>query len=71
MTERDAERNRLSGRVARFTQVGVGLTGAAATFGASRLFGSGDADARNAKALKEALGKLNRMLALVLGLGDS
>ena len=58
MTERDAERNRLSGRVARFTQVGVGLTGAAATFGASRLFGSGDADARNARALKEALGKL-------------
>ena len=58
MSERDAERNRLSGRVARFTQVGVGLTGAAATFGASRLFGAGDADARNARALKEALGKL-------------
>jgi len=58
MSERDAERNRLSGRVARFAQVGVGLSGAAATFGANRLFGSGDVDARNAKALKEALGRL-------------
>ena len=58
MTQRDAERNRLAGRVARFAQVGMGLSGAAATIGANRLFGVGDADARNAKALKDALGNL-------------
>ncbi|MFO1015564.1 MAG: AarF/UbiB family protein [Caulobacteraceae bacterium] len=58
MNDKDPERDRLSGRIARFAQVGVGLSGAAATFGANRLFGSGDADARNARALKEALGKL-------------
>lgn len=55
---RDPERDRLSGRVARFARVGVGLGGAAATFGANALFAGGDAQARNAKALKEALGRL-------------
>jgi len=55
---RDPERDRLTGRVARFAKVGVGLGGAAATFGANALFAGGDAQARNAKALKEALGRL-------------
>ncbi|HEX6866254.1 MAG TPA: AarF/ABC1/UbiB kinase family protein, partial [Caulobacteraceae bacterium] len=58
MAERDPERNRLAGRAARFVQVGAGLSGAAATFGANALFGKGDVDARNARALKEALGQL-------------
>jgi predicted unusual protein kinase regulating ubiquinone biosynthesis (AarF/ABC1/UbiB family) len=63
--QRDPERDRLSGRVARFAKVGAGLSGAAATFGANALFGSGDAEARNARALKEALGKLKGPLMKV------
>jgi predicted unusual protein kinase regulating ubiquinone biosynthesis (AarF/ABC1/UbiB family) len=58
LTSRDPERDRLSGRVARLAQVGAGLSGAAASFGATALMGHGDADARNARALKEALGRL-------------
>ena len=54
----DPERDRLSGRVARFAQVGVGISGAAAAIGANALFGGGDIDARNARAVKEALGRL-------------
>ncbi len=54
----DPERDRLSGRLSRFARVGAGLSGAAATFGANALFGAGDAEARNAKALKETLGRL-------------
>src|SRR5580658_1710177 len=54
----DPERNRLSGRVARFARVGAGLSGAAATFGANALIGGGDLEARNARALKAALGQL-------------
>ena len=54
----DPERNRLSGRVRRFAQVGAGLAGAGAAYGANRLFGGDDADVRNAKALKAALGGL-------------
>jgi predicted unusual protein kinase regulating ubiquinone biosynthesis (AarF/ABC1/UbiB family) len=65
MSERDPERNRLAGRAVRFAQVGAGLSGAAATFGANALFGKGDADARNARALKEALGKLKGPLMKV------
>lgn len=65
MAERDPERNRLAGRAVRFAQVGAGLSGAAATFGANALFGKGDADARNARALKEALGKLKGPLMKV------
>jgi len=65
MAERDPERNRLAGRAIRFAQVGAGLSGAAATFGANALFGKGDADARNARALKEALGKLKGPLMKV------
>ncbi|HEX6859517.1 MAG TPA: AarF/UbiB family protein [Caulobacteraceae bacterium] len=65
MSERDPERNRFAGRAARFVQVGAGLSGAAATFGASALFGKGDADTRNARALKEALGQLKGPLMKV------
>jgi predicted unusual protein kinase regulating ubiquinone biosynthesis (AarF/ABC1/UbiB family) len=54
----DPERDRLAGRVARLAKVGVGLSGAAASFGANALFSPGDAEARNARALKEALGRL-------------
>jgi predicted unusual protein kinase regulating ubiquinone biosynthesis (AarF/ABC1/UbiB family) len=62
---RDPERDRLSGRVARFARVGAGLSGAAATFGANALFSSGDVEARNAKALKDALGRLKGPLMKV------
>ena len=54
----DPERNRLTGRVRRFAQVGAGLAGAGAAYGANRLFGGDEADVRNAKALKAALGGL-------------
>jgi predicted unusual protein kinase regulating ubiquinone biosynthesis (AarF/ABC1/UbiB family) len=65
MAERDPERDRLAGRALRFAQVGAGLSGAAATFGVNAVFGKGDTDARNAKALKEALGKLKGPLMKV------
>ncbi len=61
----DPERDRLSGRVARFAKVGVGLSGAAATFGANALFAKGDISARNARALKETLGQLKGPLMKV------
>jgi predicted unusual protein kinase regulating ubiquinone biosynthesis (AarF/ABC1/UbiB family) len=54
----DPERNRLAGRVARFARVGAGLSGAAATIGANAIRGGGDLDARNARAVKAALGQL-------------
>jgi predicted unusual protein kinase regulating ubiquinone biosynthesis (AarF/ABC1/UbiB family) len=63
--DRDPERDRLSGRVARFARVGAGLSGAAATFGANTLFSSGNLDARNARALKETLGRLKGPLMKV------
>jgi predicted unusual protein kinase regulating ubiquinone biosynthesis (AarF/ABC1/UbiB family) len=63
--ERDPERDRLAGRVARFARVGVGLSGAAASFGANALFSRDDAEARNARALKEALGRLKGPLMKV------
>ena len=63
--ERDPERDRLSGRLSRFARVGAGLGGAAATFGANAMFGGGDADARNARALKETLGQLKGPLMKV------
>ena len=56
--QRDPERDRLSGRVRRFAQVGVGLAGAGASFGVNRLRGGDDGDARNAAALRAALGGL-------------
>jgi predicted unusual protein kinase regulating ubiquinone biosynthesis (AarF/ABC1/UbiB family) len=61
----DPERDRLSGRVVRLAKVGAGLSGAAATFGANALFSNGDADARNARALKDALGRLKGPLMKV------
>jgi predicted unusual protein kinase regulating ubiquinone biosynthesis (AarF/ABC1/UbiB family) len=54
----DPERDRLSGRVARFARVGAGLSGAAAAMGANALIGGGDLEARNARAVKAALGQL-------------
>ena len=54
----DPERDRLSGRVRRFARVGAGLAGAGVSVGANRLFGGDDSDARNARAIKAALGGL-------------
>ncbi|HEY3800288.1 MAG TPA: AarF/UbiB family protein [Caulobacteraceae bacterium] len=61
----DPERDRLSGRVARFARVGAGAAGAAATIGANAIFGGGDVNARNARAVKEALGQLKGPLMKV------
>ncbi len=58
MSEDDPERNRLSGRVGRFARVGAGLTAAGAGFGANLLFGGDASTERNARLLKDALGKL-------------
>ena len=55
---KDPERDRLAGRLTRFAKVGAGLSGAAVSYGANSLFGGDSADARNAKALKAALGGL-------------
>ena len=63
--DRDPERDRLIGRMTRFARVGAGLSGAAATFGANALFGAGDVEARNARALKDALGRLKGPLMKV------
>jgi predicted unusual protein kinase regulating ubiquinone biosynthesis (AarF/ABC1/UbiB family) len=54
----DPERNRLSERLARAAKVGVGLAGAGAALGANRVLAADDAQARNARALKQALGGL-------------
>ncbi|MGH6956697.1 MAG: ABC1 kinase family protein [Caulobacteraceae bacterium] len=61
----DPERDRFVGRVARFARVGAGLSGAAAAIGANALVGGGDAQARNARAVKEALGRLKGPLMKV------
>ena len=61
MTDRpplDPERDRLAGRVRRFAQVGAGLGRAGVAYGASRLQGGDDADGRNARLIKNALGGL-------------
>jgi predicted unusual protein kinase regulating ubiquinone biosynthesis (AarF/ABC1/UbiB family) len=63
--DKDPERDRLSGRVARFARVGAGLSGAAAAMGANSLFSGGNLDARNARALKDALGRLKGPLMKV------
>jgi len=65
MSERDPERDRFAGRAMRLARVGAGLSGAAATFGANALLSPGDAEARNARALREALGKLKGPLMKV------
>jgi predicted unusual protein kinase regulating ubiquinone biosynthesis (AarF/ABC1/UbiB family) len=54
----DPERDRLSGRIGRFAKVGAGLSAAGASYGANLLFGGDTVDARNAKLVKEALGRL-------------
>ncbi len=54
----DPERDRLSGRVRRFAQVGAGLAGAGAQLSANSLLGGDEAALRNAKVLKAALGNL-------------
>ena len=58
MAERDPERDRLSGRIGRFARVGAGLTAAGAGIGANLLFRGDEAEARNARLLKDALGRL-------------
>lgn len=66
------ERDTILGRTARVARVGAGLSGAAATFGANRLFGGAEGDAKTARALKAALGgikgpvmKIAQMLATI------
>jgi predicted unusual protein kinase regulating ubiquinone biosynthesis (AarF/ABC1/UbiB family) len=54
----DPERNRFSSRLTRAAKVGVNMAGAGAAFGANRLLGGDEQTARNAKALKAALGGL-------------
>ncbi|MES1201227.1 MAG: AarF/ABC1/UbiB kinase family protein [Pseudomonadota bacterium] len=54
---RDPERNRFSARLGRTAKLGANLSGAAATYGAARLFGGDQADAQIAAALKLALGR--------------
>jgi predicted unusual protein kinase regulating ubiquinone biosynthesis (AarF/ABC1/UbiB family) len=54
----DPERNRLSGRLSRFARVGAGLGAAGASYGANLLFGGDEVDVRNARLIKEALGRL-------------
>src|SRR5580704_2901176 len=61
----DPERNRLAGRVARFAKVGAGLSGAAAAMGANAILGGGDLEARNARAMRAALGQLKGPLMKV------
>ncbi|MEE9380082.1 MAG: AarF/ABC1/UbiB kinase family protein [Hyphomonadaceae bacterium] len=53
----DAERNRLTGRIARTAKVGANLSGAGLTFAANSLFGGEKGDERVAKALAAALGR--------------
>jgi len=61
----DPERDRLAGRMTRFARVGAGLSGAAARMGANALFAGDGANARNAKALKDSLGRLKGPLMKV------
>ncbi|HWF00642.1 MAG TPA: AarF/UbiB family protein [Caulobacteraceae bacterium] len=62
---KDPERDRLSGRMARFARVGAGLSGAAASMGLNALRPGLDLDARNAEALKAALGRIKGPLMKV------
>lgn len=61
----DPEANRFSGRFARAARVGAGLGVAGVRLGANRLFAGDDADAANARLLKEALGGLKGPLMKV------
>ncbi len=68
----DRERNRFSARLGRAASLGANLSGAAAAYGAARLFGGEGGDAQAAAALRAALGrskgplmKVAQMLATV------
>ncbi len=61
----DPERDRFAGRLARFTRVGLGLSGAAANMGARTILGGEGAEARNARIAGEALGRLKGPLMKV------
>lgn len=54
----DPERDRLGGRLSRFAKVGAGLSAAGAAYGVNLISGGDAADARNARLIKEALGRL-------------
>jgi len=54
----DRERDRLTGRIARFARVGAGLGAVTAQGAARRIFGVEGASARDAEALRAALGGL-------------
>lgn len=54
----DPERSTFSGRLSRSARVGAGLAGAGLTYGVNRVFGGDEADLKNARALKAALGGL-------------
>ena len=61
----DPERNRLAGRLQRTARVGAGLAGAGVSYGVNRWLGGDDADARNAKLFKDALGQMKGPLMKV------
>ncbi|HEX8568480.1 MAG TPA: AarF/UbiB family protein [Caulobacteraceae bacterium] len=61
----DPERDRLSGRIGRTARVGAGLAGAGVSYGVNRLFAGDDADARNARLIKQALGNMKGPLMKV------
>src|SRR5688572_18505978 len=61
----DPERDRLSGRLQRAAKVGTGLAGAGVSYGVNRLFAGDGADARNARAVKAALGQIKGPLMKV------
>ena len=71
-SSKDPERNRFSARFGRAASLGANLSGAAAAYGAARLFGGADSDAQIAAALRQALGrskgplmKIAQMLATI------
>jgi predicted unusual protein kinase regulating ubiquinone biosynthesis (AarF/ABC1/UbiB family) len=61
----DPERDRFAGRLQRTARVGAGLAGAGLSYGANRLFAGDQADERNARLIKEALGNLKGPLMKV------
>jgi predicted unusual protein kinase regulating ubiquinone biosynthesis (AarF/ABC1/UbiB family) len=62
---RDPERDRLSSRLSRFAKVGAGLSAAGASYGANLLFAGDSATERNAKLVRDALGRLKGPLMKV------
>jgi predicted unusual protein kinase regulating ubiquinone biosynthesis (AarF/ABC1/UbiB family) len=61
----DPERDRLTGRLTRTARVGAGLAGAGVGYGVNRLFAGDEADARNARLFKQALGGMKGPLMKV------